>query len=573
MRINLLLKGAMVLAAAGLFTFLGACNREEEETDLVPSFQYAASEDNFLEINFTNFSQNASSYSWDFGDGETSTEENPTHVYSEAGDYDVTLTASDDEGNSETRTETVSVVDPGDALRLLAGDVSKDWILLREGVALGVGPTPGSVEWWSFGEAVPLGDRPCILDDTYTFFNDGTFGFESNNTFWLDEEQFGGWNDDIGAGCQDEGMDGVFTGSDGGDYSAFANGGDYTYTYDGEELTLDGLGAYIGLASKTTAGDSKTPIASKTYNVLRLVDGDGVDSLVISLEGADQSWTFYLVSYENAADMPDIPAALPAADFSFEKNDFTVSFTNASNNATSYTWDFGDGNSSTDENPTHTYAAEGTYEVVLVASDDNGNSDTKTSSVTVSTAQFSEAVLASTDGKSWSLAEVAGAMKVGPGRNNGEWFSTSENEPTIRPCAFNDEFIFSEGGGYEYQANGDIWHEAYYGGPEPAACANESELSAPWDAFASNASHTYEVDMSGEYPLITVKGTGAFIGLSKAFNGGELPNDGTGSPKSEITYEVLDYASAAGVETLVIGCDISAAQDASAYWTFTLTSN
>lgn len=42
---------------------------------------------------FTNTSEHAFSYFWEFGDGETSTEENPVHTYPDAGDYEATLTA------------------------------------------------------------------------------------------------------------------------------------------------------------------------------------------------------------------------------------------------------------------------------------------------------------------------------------------------------------------------------------------------------------------------------------------------------------------------------------------------
>jgi PKD repeat protein len=52
----------------------------------------------------------------------------------------------------------------------------------------------------------------------------------------------------------------------------------------------------------------------------------------------------------------------------------------------SYLWDFGDGGSSTQANPNHTYAAAGTYQVSLKVTDGNGVSDTATKSLTVSAA-------------------------------------------------------------------------------------------------------------------------------------------------------------------------------------------
>ncbi|MEZ5084560.1 MAG: DUF2271 domain-containing protein, partial [Bacteroidales bacterium] len=58
----------------------------------------------------------------------------------------------------------------------------------------------------------------------------------------------------------------------------------------------------------------------------------------------------------------------PTADFSFSGSELTVDFINNSINATSYLWDFGDGNTSTDNNPTHTYAEVGSYYVTLTSS-------------------------------------------------------------------------------------------------------------------------------------------------------------------------------------------------------------
>lgn len=57
----------------------------------IPSFNYIV---NGLELTFTNNSQNANSYLWDFGDSQTSTIINPVHLYATPAIYNVLLTAS-----------------------------------------------------------------------------------------------------------------------------------------------------------------------------------------------------------------------------------------------------------------------------------------------------------------------------------------------------------------------------------------------------------------------------------------------------------------------------------------------
>jgi PKD repeat protein len=78
----------------------------------------------------------------------------------------------------------------------------------------------------------------------------------------------------------------------------------------------------------------------------------------------------------------------PTANFSYVTSGLTATFTDSStdaqNNITSHSWNFGDGGTSTATNPAHTYTAGGTYSVSETVTDAGGLSSTKTSSVSVS---------------------------------------------------------------------------------------------------------------------------------------------------------------------------------------------
>ncbi len=84
----------------------------------------------------------------------------------------------------------------------------------------------------------------------------------------------------------------------------------------------------------------------------------------------------------------------PIADFTNVANGLAVSFTdNSSSSAVAWAWDFGDGNTSTMQNPTHIYAADGAYTVCLIVNDPCGADTTCTvinvTSCTTPTANFS----------------------------------------------------------------------------------------------------------------------------------------------------------------------------------------
>ncbi|MDR1171467.1 MAG: PKD domain-containing protein [Bacteroidales bacterium] len=99
------------------FLILFSCGKQDKENVPAPvaGFTCERNEENLLEIHFTNTSQNAVSYSWDFGDNSAySTEKDPVHTYLYGGRYQVTLIAKNSEGVSDIKTQQVEVTQPID---------------------------------------------------------------------------------------------------------------------------------------------------------------------------------------------------------------------------------------------------------------------------------------------------------------------------------------------------------------------------------------------------------------------------------------------------------------------------
>ena len=78
------------------------------------------------------------------------------------------------------------------------------------------------------------------------------------------------------------------------------------------------------------------------------------------------------------------------ADFDYTENGLTVDFTAIGNGINFVSWDFGDGNTSFDENPTHTYAEAGTYTVTLTITDVCGQTADKSITITVGPQSITE---------------------------------------------------------------------------------------------------------------------------------------------------------------------------------------
>ncbi|MCK5135049.1 MAG: PKD domain-containing protein [Bacteroidales bacterium] len=96
-----------VIIVIALLTVI-SCKRFPE-----PDFSYTPTDN--LEagdaIQFTNGSADANTYEWEFGDGGTSSQENPMYTYAEAGIYDVKLTAFNEAGG-QAKTKSLIINEP-----------------------------------------------------------------------------------------------------------------------------------------------------------------------------------------------------------------------------------------------------------------------------------------------------------------------------------------------------------------------------------------------------------------------------------------------------------------------------
>ena len=377
-------KKAFLLIGVFAVVSFYSCSKDDEDVveDPIATFQYEIGQENWLEVTFMNFSQHAETYNWNFGDGQTSAEENPVHIYEEAGNYDVTLTATNSAGVSATFSQTISVTDPDEALALLAGTTSKTWRLYRVGTSMGVGPNLDAPrDWWALEND---GSRPCVYNHEFTFNRDGEFIFNDNGAFWGEDAIF--TDTDVHGTCFEATAANMLN-SDGADVSAWLSGThSFEYNSSTHMVTLNGTGAWMGLPQLTTDGEQNTPAASKSFKIT-IEERDGYDHMIVLYAYDWGVWEFSYASYSNPALEPEVVSW--QVDFAYEIDERTVTFENLSG-ADTYVWDFGDGNTSTEENPVHTYDADGVYTVVLAGTAD-GETKERTRTVTIDTATLTEA--------------------------------------------------------------------------------------------------------------------------------------------------------------------------------------
>jgi gliding motility-associated-like protein len=228
-------------------------------------------------VNFTNnttlntTNSVAVTYAWDFGDGSTSSDLNPTHVYTTQGKFAVTLKATTADGC----TKTLSKAD-----YIMIATMQADFVI-NEKLCSGANLTFTNTT------------KPAPTSSTWTF-PDGT----TQNT--------------INAA------------------KSFATAGDYVIVM--KSTTIDGCEATV------TRTIHVTDPPSASFSIL-----------------------------------PATACTVPV----------NATFNATTTGATGWSWDFDDGGTSTIQNPAHKYTAEGTYDVVLIASNAQGCTATATNKIII----------------------------------------------------------------------------------------------------------------------------------------------------------------------------------------------
>ena len=116
----------------------------------------------------------------------------------------------------------------------------------------------------------------------------------------------------------------------------------------------------------------------------------------------------------------------------------------------------------------------------------------------------------------WQVKKVAGALKAGPAKGNGDWWQSSADDVTARACFFDDDFIFNSDGSFQISMGDQTWVEAWQG-------ASADGCAAPVAPHDGTGTYSFVHDQSTN--TVTLIGKGSFIGIPKATNNGELSSN------------------------------------------------
>ena len=346
-------------------------------------------------VQFTDLSTDGpTSWNWNFGDGGTSTQQNPSHTYTTNGQFTVTLVAANGNGNdTHILTNYITVNLP--VAPTATGSTA------CQGSSATLNAAGATVLTWFAG---PVGGAAL---GTGTSFN--TPPLTATTDYYVESQIFGA-----------SGFNTPHDSAQGG--GSFYQGGAYrNLIFDcSAPITLVSVKVYANSAVSRTIQliQNTTVIQSTTVNIpsgvsrvtlnwplpvgtnLELGSPNGNNlyrnngsatlpytygPVTITGTNAGQTGYYYFFYDWELQDPPCISPRIPVTatmtpgpTAAFAQNIFAniVNFTdNSTGNPVTYAWDFGDGGTSTQQNPSHTYANTGPYVVCLTVTNAAGCSD------------------------------------------------------------------------------------------------------------------------------------------------------------------------------------------------------
>ncbi|HSN61000.1 MAG TPA: PKD domain-containing protein, partial [Ferruginibacter sp.] len=305
-----------------------------------------------LPVQFTNASTagsgTISSYLWDFGDGNSSALPNPTHIYTASGTYNVSLQIVNSNGCIKTLTRTNYINISSGVQSIFTNSAASSCLAPATVNFQNQSTGTGILTYlWNFGD----GNTATQTNPTHTYTTSGSYSVQliALNSI----------------GCRDTAIhaSAVNIGMVQADFTVPANicaGTSNSFS----NTSSPAPDSVIWTFGDATGSNIVSPVKSYTtagnYQV-KLVSFFGTckDSVIKNVVVNAKPLSAYNGS-------PLISCSAP----------LTVNFSNTSSAAVTYLWDFGDGNSSTNATPSHTYTAPGFYSVTLISTSATGCTDT-----------------------------------------------------------------------------------------------------------------------------------------------------------------------------------------------------
>ena len=261
--------------------------------------------------------------------------------------------------------------------------------------------------------------------------------------------------------------------------------------------------------SSTDQNPVHTYASVGTYTV-ELISSDGVDS-------------------DNEIEVDYITVTEPAPIASFTANPTTscdgiVQFTDASTGASSWEWDFDDGNTSTEQNPEHTYAADGVYTVTLTVTN-TGGVDTHTETISV---EIPDATIDPIG----PFCVTADALTLSAATSGGTWSGDGVSGTSFDPTIAGD---------------GDhvITYEVTIG-----TCTDTNQITVHVDDMPDATINPVADLCENEAPITLTAATPGGIWVGTGVSGDQFdPSNGEGD--YTVYYDVINGECAASAETTI----------------------